>query len=189
MSQDFSVTRSEPSERAVVSHYNFVTTQSELSWNSFCSLTGAIDNSRSIFMRRLIIAAGTVLALIGAASAQGSHQTAGSARPSGSTFVNVPKQGELSSNLIGLDVYNGKQNLGEIKDVALGKNGQVDAYILSVGGILGLGEHYVAVNPSDVSINYRSSNQKWYATLNATTAELKAAPEFKYTGRWNASKS
>jgi hypothetical protein len=140
-------------------------------------------------MRKLIIAAGTVLVLIGAASAQTS-QTTGSAGTRGSIFVNIPKQGELSSNLIDLDVYNGSgQNLGEIKDVAVGENGQVDAYILSVGGFLGLGEHYVAVNPRDVSVKYDSSDRKWHATLNTTTSELKAAPQFKYTGRWNAAKS
>jgi sporulation protein YlmC with PRC-barrel domain len=142
-------------------------------------------------MRRLIVAAGAALALIGAASAQTSNRAPGSAAGiSSSVFVNVPEQGELSSNLIGLDVYNNtRQNLGEIKDVAIGQNGQVDAYILSVGGILGVGEHFVAVKPTAVSIKYDSSDKKWHASMNATTAELKAAAKFKYTGRWNAART
>ena len=43
--------------------------------------------------------------------------------------------------------------------------------------------------PADVRINYNDSDKKWHATMNATADQLKAAPEFKYNGRWNASKS
>jgi hypothetical protein len=71
----------------------------------------------------------------------------------------------LSSNLIGLDVYNNsKQNVGQIKDIAL----NTDAFILSVGGFLGLGTHYVAVNPADIKVSYNDSDKKWHATMDAT---------------------
>jgi len=107
-----------------------------------------------------------------------------------SEFVSVAKNDDLTSNLIGLDVYNNaEQNIGQIKDVAFGPLGHPQAYILSVGGFLGLGDHYVAVNPSDVTVVYNDSDKKWHATTNATSDQLKAAPEFKYNGRWNASHS
>jgi hypothetical protein len=92
--------------------------------------------------------------------------------------------------LIGLDVYNNSnQNVGQIKDVALSPHGRTDAFILSVGGFLGLGTHYVAINPAIIKVSYNESDKKWHATMNATTDQLKAAPEFKYNDRWNASKS
>jgi sporulation protein YlmC with PRC-barrel domain len=104
-------------------------------------------------------------------------------------FVSISGNDELSSKLIGLDIYNDKnQDVGQIKDVALNQSGQTEAYILSVGGFLGIGDHYVAVNPSQVKVTYNDSEKKWHASMNATTDELKAAPEFKYSGRWSASK-
>lgn len=108
----------------------------------------------------------------------------------GAKFVSISNNDELSSNLIGLDVYNNSnQNVGQIKDVALSPHGRTDAFILSVGGFLGLGTHYVAINPAIIKVSYNESDKKWHATMNATTDQLKAAPEFKYNDRWNASKS
>jgi hypothetical protein len=110
--------------------------------------------------------------------------------PTTSEFVSVGQNDDLSSNLVGLDVYNGSnQDVGQIKDIAMGQQGRAQAYILSVGGFLGLGEHYVAVNPANIKVSYNTSDQKWHATTSATKAELKSATEFKYNGRWNASKS
>jgi sporulation protein YlmC with PRC-barrel domain len=109
---------------------------------------------------------------------------------SGSQFVSIPSNDELSSNLVGLDVYNNSnQDIGQIKDIAMNRQGRAQAYIVSVGGFLGVGTHYVAVNPQDVKVAYNDSDKKWHATMNATSDQLKAAPEFKYNGRWNASKT
>lgn len=90
----------------------------------------------------------------------------------------------LSYNLIGLNITNqAKENIGEIKDLILSNN-QLKGYILSVGGFLGIGERYVAFKPSAVQITYSDGDKKWFAVMNATKDELKAAPEFKYEGRW-----
>jgi PRC-barrel domain len=60
--------------------------------------------------------------------------------PSG-MFTYVPAHDELSSNVVGLDVYNkDKQNIGTIKDIALDASG-LKGYIVDVGGFLGMGEH------------------------------------------------
>lgn len=102
-------------------------------------------------------------------------------------FVTIAGNDDLSSKVVGLDVYNdNKQDIGQIKDIALNQNGQNQAYVLSVGGFLGMGEHYVAVNPSSVKVSYNDSDKKWHASMNATAEQLKAAPEFKYSGRWAA---
>jgi sporulation protein YlmC with PRC-barrel domain len=94
----------------------------------------------------------------------------------------------LSSNVVGLDIYNGQNDKnGKIQDVSFDTSKQVTGYILSVGGFLGMGTHYVAVDPSYVS--YDAENKVWRASMNATKDQLKSAPEFKYGGQWTASRS
>jgi len=108
----------------------------------------------------------------------------------GADFIQLPSSDMLSSNLVGLDVYDGQHNnIGKIKDVAFDSARKVGAYVVAVGGFLGVGERYVAVNPDAVAVAYDAGAKTWRATMNATKDELKAAPEFKYTGQWNASRS
>jgi len=99
---------------------------------------------------------------------------------SGGMFTSIPAKGELSSKVVGLDVYNNaNQNIGTIKDVAY--NGtSVNGYILGVGGFLGMGDHYVAVRPSAVKLSYDAKDKKWHASMDTNADQLKAAPEFKY---------
>nr|WP_091678739.1 PRC-barrel domain-containing protein [Methylocapsa palsarum] len=105
----------------------------------------------------------------------------------GARFTNVPADAALSYNLVGLNVYNSAdENVGEIKDIIISKD-KLDGYILSVGGWLGMGEHYVAVEPSSVAVGYDAAKGKWAARMNATKDQLKGAPEFKYQGRWKSS--
>jgi sporulation protein YlmC with PRC-barrel domain len=107
-----------------------------------------------------------------------------------STFVKVPGDDDLSSKVVGLDIYNSdNKDIGTIKDIALNPSGRAAAYIVSVGGFLGIGDHYVAVSPAAVKVSYNDSDKKWHATMNATAEQLKAAPEFKYTGRWDSSRT
>ena len=95
-------------------------------------------------------------------------------------FSTVAKDEMFSSKLKGLSVTNQKdETVGEITDIAI-KNHEIDALILSVGGFLGMGEHYVAVSPSSVNVRYDQKNDKWLASMNTTKDALKAAPEFKY---------
>jgi PRC-barrel domain len=99
---------------------------------------------------------------------------------SGGMFTNIPAKDELSSKVVGLDVYNNaNQNIGTIKDVAY--NGtNVNGYILGVGGFLGMGDHYVAIRPSAIKLSYDAKDKKWHANMDANADQLKAAPEYKY---------
>ena len=97
----------------------------------------------------------------------------------GSMFTYVPAQDELSSNVIGLEVYNeDKKNIGTIKDIALDADG-LNSYIVNVGTFLGMGDHYVVVRPSAISFNAKDG--KWHAKMNVNADQLKAAPEYKYS--------
>jgi hypothetical protein len=100
------------------------------------------------------------------------------------TFVTAQPTDVLSTNLIGLNITNGSdEDVGEIKDVVISGD-KLAGYIVSVGGFLGMGERYVVVSPSAVQVNYAEDDKKWSAKMDATKDQLKAAPEFKYEGRW-----
>jgi uncharacterized protein YrrD len=105
-------------------------------------------------------------------------------------FITPQSNDFISSRVVGLDVYdNANHNIGKIQDVVFDPSMTIKGYSLSVGGFLGLGERYVAVDPSSVAVKYDDNDKKWHANMNATSDQLKTAPEFKYSGRWNSSKS
>jgi hypothetical protein len=96
-------------------------------------------------------------------------------------FIYVPAREELSSNVVGLNVYNkDKQNIGMIKDIALDAGG-LNGYIVSVGEFLGTGDHYVVVQPS--AISFKAKDDKWHATMDVNADQLKVAPEYKYSNK------
>ena len=129
-------------------------------------------------MQKIALIATSLALLASPASAQDAKTTG--ATPADAKFATVPSDEIFSSRLKGLNVHNQKDlSVGEIADFAI-KNNQVDALILSVGGFLGMGEHYVAVSPSSVNIRYDSQNDNWLATMNTTKEALLAAPEFTY---------
>ena len=129
-------------------------------------------------MKKTVLIAASLALLACPAFAQDS-KTVGTA-PADAKFSTVSKDEMFSSKLKGLNVYNLKnESIGEITDLAI-KNHQIDALILSVGGFLGMGEHYVAVSPASVNVRYDTKNDKWLASMNTTKDALKAAPEFKY---------
>ena len=119
------------------------------------------------------------LAVLAAPAFANDVKTVGNA-PAEAKYSTVSNDEMFSSKLKGLTVTNQKdETVGEITDLAI-KNHDVDALILSVGGFLGMGEHYVAVSPSSVNIRYDQKNNKWLASMNTTKDAMKAAPEFKY---------
>jgi sporulation protein YlmC with PRC-barrel domain len=108
----------------------------------------------------------------------------------GPNFTKVKNTDMLSSNVVGLDIYNSENDdIGKVQDIAFDASKKVTGYILSVGGFLGMGTRYVTVNPDVLMVSYDAQNKTWKATMSATKDQLKAAPEFKYSGQWAASKS
>jgi sporulation protein YlmC with PRC-barrel domain len=129
-------------------------------------------------MKKIALVAASLVMLAGPALAAES-KTVGNA-PAEAKFATVSKDEMFTSKLKGLNVVNQKdETVGEITDIAI-KNHEIDALILSVGGFLGMGEHYVAVSPSSVNVRYDEKNNKWLASMNTTKEALKAAPEFRY---------
>jgi PRC-barrel domain len=90
--------------------------------------------------------------------------------------------------------------VGEINDVLVDKDGKLVAFVIGIGGFLGIDQKDVAVpfnsiratwrpdlaRPnSDVALPFNSSRAtrrdgQWWLTLNATRDSLKNAPGYKY---------
>lgn len=62
--------------------------------------------------------------------------------------------GYRSSRVVGSDVYNeGNEKIGEIDDLIVTSKDGVPYAVLSVGGFLGMGKHYVVVPANALSVN------------------------------------
>jgi hypothetical protein len=69
--------------------------------------------------------------------------------------------------------------IGEVTDVLINHDGKIDAFIVAVGGFLGLGEKDVAVPFNAIHFTNKNNN-KWYMVMNTTKDAMKAAPGLKY---------
>jgi sporulation protein YlmC with PRC-barrel domain len=113
----------------------------------------------------LAIALLAIASMTGAAAAQTATNQSAS-----TTSATTHKEGEWrASKLAGVDVYNeANEKIGDIHDVILDRSGKVANVILGVGGVLGLGEHYVAV---------AFDKLKWVdQPVTSTTASTTSAP-------------
>jgi len=134
-------------------------------------------------MKKIALVAASLAVLASPVFAAETAKTTTGTAPAEAKYSSVAKDEMFSSKLKGLSVTNQKdETVGEITDLAI-KNHEVDALILSVGGFLGMGEHYVAVSPSSVNVHYDQKNDKWLASMNTTKEAMKAAPEFKYPSK------
>ena len=135
-------------------------------------------------MRTITTAALLLAGLTVAASAQ----TASGGMQSAQTdtvvakFVTVKPASTLSSKLIGLNLYNSEnEKLGDIEDLVIENGKTVTGIVVSVGGFLGMGERYVVIEPSSVTL--RSNGGTMRATTQTTKDDLKNAPTLDYSKR------
>ena len=88
------------------------------------------------------------------------------------------------SKIVGSSVYNGRnEKVGTVDDIVLGRDNKADRVIISVGGFLGMGKHYVAVPYSDLKLGdtrNASSHNKVVLPM-ATKDALKSMSEYRYT--------
>lgn len=122
-------------------------------------------------------------------------QTPSAAPSTAAAATQQPNQWR-GSQLIGLDVYNDKdENIGDINDVILGKDGKIELIVVGVGGWLGMGQHDVALRWEQVRIseqprkgdgaNAEAGEKPDHAKVNMTKEQLKAMPAFKYASDQN----
>ena len=98
------------------------------------------------------------------------------------TFYTVQPADMLVDNLLGTDVYNlQNEEVGEIENLVIDDGKRIRAVVIAAGGFLGLGERYVAVDPSSILIT-REAGGGMRAVINTTRDNLRNAPEFKFEG-------
>lgn len=70
-------------------------------------------------------------------------------------------------------------NIGEINEVVLGRDGSIKAVVLGVGGFLGIGEKNVAVSMNDVRfVRNGDGANDYFLVVNSTKEALNAAPAY-----------
>lgn len=125
--------------------------------------------------------------------------TAGSSEMNPSTgFLTSADPSEIqASNFIGMNVYStggaepgsdvkgvpeGWKDIGSIGDLVLSRDGKIDAVVVNIGGFLGIGDHTVALDMSQLKFVSNSNTQDpndFLIAVNQTKEALKAAPEYK----------
>jgi PRC-barrel domain len=106
------------------------------------------------------------------------------AQVAGSTTIGVPAT-EITTlthgwsakkQILGKPVYNDQsERVGEVNDIIVAPDKAISYAIMSVGGFLGLGEHYVAI-----PFNQFKADDGKFVLPGATKDTLKAIPKFEY---------
>jgi len=88
--------------------------------------------------------------------------------------------GNLATNIVGETVYNGTgddaQNIGDVNDIVLTKEGKAQSLIIGVGGFLGLGEKNVAYDFGKAQ--WAEKNGDRWLVAQTTKEQLEALPDF-----------
>ena len=108
--------------------------------------------------------------------------TAPSANPAGkASFVTKQSADQhLASKFNGTDVIGTDDaKIGDVSDVLFDKDHKVVAFIVGVGGFLGIGSKDVAIDPTSFSAVPGKDANDMKLRLSMTKDELKAAPTFE----------
>ncbi|MDD9743718.1 MULTISPECIES: PRC-barrel domain-containing protein [Marinovum] len=139
-------------------------------------------------MKRLLISTALVAATSGAVMAQGAD---------GMFRTEADPNAIHASDFIGMRVYRAEtdtdavdglqddwDDIGEIHDIVLTRDGQIDSVLVDIGGFLGIGENRVAVDMGSVRFVSDDATAEdetdFFLVLNAPVAALEEAPA--YTG-------
>lgn len=86
----------------------------------------------------------------------------------------------LASNFTGTDVIgNDNKKIGDVSDILFDKEGKILAYVVSVGGFLGMGAKDVALPPSAFQVESGSEGSAEKLKLSLSENELKEAQNFR----------
>jgi len=86
----------------------------------------------------------------------------------------------LASKVKGSNVMGSNdEKIGDVSDILFDKDGKILAYVVGVGGFLGIGSKDVAMSPQSFQIVPASERESMKLKLAMTKDELKNAAEFK----------
>jgi sporulation protein YlmC with PRC-barrel domain len=161
------------------------------------------DVRRICMLKKLMITTALTAFMIGGAAAEGMSPSSPDASkapaaqslpatksstettaPAGSAkFVNSQRQDQfLASKFKGTDVVGSDdKKIGDVSDILFDKDGKIEAYVVGVGGFLGIGSKDVALAPSAFQIvpGDKSKNESDKLRLSMTKDELKQAANFE----------
>jgi hypothetical protein len=105
----------------------------------------------------------------------------------GGFIETLPVRGYHSDSLVGHEITNRRndESIGEITDLLLDEDGQVTAVLISVGGLLGLGERDLAISWD--RIERIVDGDDFTLSIDMTEDMLKNAPEYsdeRMNSRW-----
>lgn len=95
-----------------------------------------------------------------------------------SKLTELPADKMTAEELVGSNVYGANDaDVGEVGDVLLTQDGKIDAYVIDVGGFLGIGAKQVAVGADNLSFLTDADGNKYlYTTF--TKEQLEAQPAY-----------
>jgi sporulation protein YlmC with PRC-barrel domain len=109
-------------------------------------------------LKKLMLTTAIGALMIGGAMAQTSAPSSSGASSTPSTTAALPVNQQkpdqwLASKFNGTDVIgDDNQKIGDVTDILFDKSGKIEAYIVSVGGFLGIGSKNVALPPSSFQV-------------------------------------
>lgn len=146
-------------------------------------------------MKRLLTTAATALVLSTGAYAQDASEA--------TNYEFNAEQDFYASNLIGMRVYRAEQDfeneaeinadatqewddIGEVNDLIVNTEGEVQVAIIGVGGFLGIGEKDVAINMDSIKVLHEEGESgERFLVVNIAPEELESAPGVEREGRRN----
>jgi hypothetical protein len=140
-------------------------------------------------LKRLMITTAAAALVVGSAAAQQTPPPSKSPptqksepmpKASGShQFITTQTENQwLASKFKGTDVMGANnEKIGDVSDVLFDQNGRVLAYVIGVGGFLGIGQKDVALAPDAFRVSNDRNEMKLMLAMSKD--ELKNAPEFK----------
>ena len=135
-------------------------------------------------LKKLMITTASLALLTSAAIAQTPDQ-AQPAPPSataakGQVITEQKPDQLLASKLKGTDVIgSNNEKIGDVSDMLFDKDGKILAYVVGVGGFLGIGTKDVALSPTSFQIVPANDKESMKLKLSMTKDELKTAADFK----------
>jgi sporulation protein YlmC with PRC-barrel domain len=130
-------------------------------------------------LKKITLAAAIAATLTVLAQAQQDRTTGAAPSSQATTLRSLPPEASTVTNWYKQSIYDpSEEKIGEISDVLVEKDGKVGAFIVSVGGFLGIGEKHVAVPFNAVHGTHKDG--KWWLTMNTTRDALKSAAGYKY---------
>jgi sporulation protein YlmC with PRC-barrel domain len=118
-----------------------------------------------------------------APAARSTEMSTPAASTSSAKFINSQRQDQfLASKFKGTDVIGSDdKKIGDVSDILFDKDGKIEAYVVGVGGFLGIGAKDVALAPSAFQLvpGDKSKNESDKLRLSMTKDELKQAANFE----------